>query len=184
MFYPMNKRPDQKADAAGKETKAQQDILDTSRHAPVVPTNDDDMLTTRLNDEANGPERDMKVDSYKPHNNRKAADRPYESVRDREVADRPYDGGYGRGGDYYRREWPDCWGQCDAGKCTLHETHPGCCYFASGTNYGYRANAAQQAPRAGDDKAPAQTTYGREGGSSGEDGLVCWTDGHPYRARA
>lgn len=167
MFYPLNKRPDQKADAAGKATKAQRDIqrdiLDTSHHAAVAPT--------KYGDDDDAPERD----SYEPpHNYRKAAERPY-------------DGGYGRGGDYFRREWPDCWGQCDAGKCTLQATYPGCCYLASsasGTNYGYRAYAAQQAPRTDDDKALAQPTYGRNGGSSDANGLVCWTDGQPYGARA
>jgi len=77
---------------------------------------------------------------------------------------------YGRqssddGGDQYyrqRRDWPECFGSCYAGRCKVNQAAPGCCYP---DGEGFYSSSHQT------DVAVASSGYKQNG--LGRD-LVCW----------
>ena len=83
--------------------------------------------------------------------------------------------------EYYRRDWPECWGSCSAGSCNLDQSRPGCCYLpqvpSRDHNSPYSAQQ-EQSTGTGEVKAVAQPAY-RVGGDNSREGLICWDGEQP-----
>jgi hypothetical protein len=99
------------------------------------------------------------------------------------------------GSDYYSG-WPDCWGSCSAGACTLDTTKPGCCYLNDNKHgYGgssyvpyaeaegsaeaegyahYRHDPERQEPGLEREHYKTREGYYNKGGNKREADLVCW----------